>query len=574
MATTARLNVVIAGDASGMNRAFKKGAKGLEGLTTDVKKSASKINGILGCIGLGLGLNGLKNMAKDAVADVKSQTLLANALKNTAGATDEQITSTEAFITTLQNQTSILDDDLRPAMAQLTRMTGDVTTAQSLLALATDVSAGSGKDLGAVTKAVGLAYQGNYTQLYKLGLVAKDSKDPLGDLQKNFEGMAVAAANNDPFKKLEVIFGEMSETVGTYLLPYLEAFTTWLGTEEGQAKLQMLADGFGYIFTNVGNLMAFLMDNTWLVGTVVALYAVVKVWRLLNKVMKAAYLLTKANAVAKLGLEGASTAKGWAAVGTAAAAIAAGIAGFIVVDQIIGGANDGGNIKIPEVKKYEIPDPKEYKPIKPPPGGGGGGGGPKKTIDDTIKTLQAGIATLKGKLEAVRALIAQYGQKFRETVSVAFGIVERGAGKLFRADRYVRELKRMKTALTDYGTNLAKLRKMGGNAAVPLINELLGMSPEDAAAAMDSFVKSPALFAEAVATSNSLNSMGRAVGLGISSTNGDPTQALILNEMKLLRQDLGKGKNTYNIKATMTAQQILAAIRSYEKSTGKRVLVG
>jgi hypothetical protein len=553
-----------------MNRALKKGAKGLDGLTADVKKSASKINGILGGIGLGLGLNGLKNMAKDAVNDVKSQVLLANAMRNTAGATDEQIASTETFITQLQNQTSILDDELRPAMSQLTRMTGDVTTAQSLLALATDVSAGSGKDLGAVTKAVGLAYQGNYTQLYKLGLVAKDSKDPLGDLQKNFEGMAVAAANNDPFKKLEVIFGEMSETVGMYLLPYLEAFTTWLGSDDGQSKLQMLADGFGFIFQNVSNLMAFLMDNTWLVGTVVALYAVVKVWRLLNKVMKAAYALTKANAIAKLGLEGALSGKKWGAIATATAAIAAGVGMFYLIDQIVGGATDTGGVQIPQAKKYDIPTPGQYDP-KDPKGLKGGG---NKAIDQTVKTLEAGIATLKTKLEAVRSLIAQFGQKFRDTVTVAFGIVERGAGKIFKADRYVRELKRMKTALSDYATNLEKLRKMGGSKALPLINELLGMSPEEGAAAMRAFAESPELFSEAINASNSLGVMGRAVGLGISTANGDPTQNLILNEMKLLRNDLAKGRNTYNIKATMTAQQILAAIRSYEKSTGKRVLVG
>jgi hypothetical protein len=573
MANIARLNVVIAGDASGMNRALKKGAKGLDVLTADVKKSASKINGILGGIGLSLGLNGLKNMAKDAVNDVKSQVLLANAMRNTTGATDEQIASTETFITTLQNQTAILDDELRPAMSLLLRQTGDVATAQSLLALATDVSAGSGKDLAAVSKAVGMAYQGNYTQLIRLGVVAKDTKDPLGDLQKNFEGMAVAAANNDPFKKLEVIFGEMSETVGMYLLPYLEAFTTWLSTEDGQEKLQMLADGFGFIFQNVSNLMAFLMDNTWLVGTVVALYAVVKVWRLLNKVMKAAYALTKANAIAKLGLEGALSGKKWGAIATATAAIAAGIGMFYLIDQIVGGATDTGNVQIPDAKKYEIPEPGVYKPGGGK-GGKGGGSGSKKLIDETDKTLKAGLATLKNRFTEISNLVASFGNKFRETVSVAFGIVERGAGKIFKADRYVRELKRMKIALSDYATNLEKLRAMGGSKALPLINELLGMSPEEGAAAMRAFAESPALFSEAVNASNSLGVMGRAVGLGISTANGDPTQNLILNEMKLLRGDLAKGKNTYNIKATMTAQQILAAIRSYEKSTGKRVLVG
>jgi hypothetical protein len=571
MANIARLNVVVAGDAAGMNRAMKQAAGAVKGLQNSVKSSANKINGILGSIGVGLSLAGLKTMAQDAIADTKSQVVLANAMRNTANATDEQVASTEAFILTLQNQTAIVDDELRPAMGQLLRMTGDVTTAQSLLALATDVSAGSGKDLAAVSKAVGMAYRGNYTQLIRLGLVAKNSKDPLGDLQKNFEGMAIAAADTDPYKKMGVIFGELSETIGQYLVPYLSAFSDWLTSDEGQEKLEMIADGFGMIFQNVSNLMAFLMDNTWLVGTVVALFAVVKVWRLLNKVMKAAYALTKANAIAKLGLEGALSGKKWGAVATAAAAITAGIGAFYLIDQIVGGTNDTGNVEIPKAKKYEIPEPGVFTP-----GGGASGGANagKKLIDKTDETLRAGIVTLKAKLDSIRALVNSFGAKFQQSVSVAFGIVERGAGKLFRADRYVKELKRMKDALADYGTNLAKLRAMGGSQALPLINELLGMSPEEGAAAMRAFAESPALFNEAINASTSLGVMGRAVGLGVSTANGDPTQNLILNEMKLLRGDLAKGKNTYNIKATMTAQQILAAIRSYEKSTGKRVLVG
>jgi hypothetical protein len=494
-------------------------------------------------------------------------------MRNTAGATDEQVTATEQFITQLQNQTAIVDDELRPAMGQLLRMTGDVTTAQSLLALSTDVSAGSGKDLAAVSKAVGMAYQGNYTQLIRMGLVAKDTKDPLGDLQKSFEGMGAAAADTDPYKKMEVIFGELSETIGQYLMPYLSAFADWLTSDDGQEKLQMLADGFGMIFTNLSNIISFLGDNTWIVGTIGALIVLVKTWRLLNTVMKAAYAITKGNTIAKMALEAVSSAKGWAALGAAALAIGVGVAAFATIDSLLGTDENGGNITVPKQKKLVIPVPKVFKRDEID-GPDDKNKSPKAVIDETDKILKAGIETLRTKLAAIRALINQFGTRFRESVSVAFGIVERGAGKLFRADRYVKELNRMKKALSDYGSNLAKLRAMGGSKALPLINELLGMSPEDGAAAMRAFAESPTLFNEAINASSSLGVMGRAVGLGLSTTNGDPTQNLILNEMKLLRGDLAKGKNTYNIRATMTAQQILAAIRSYEKSTGKRVLVG
>ena len=145
---------------------------------------------------------------------------------------------------------------------------------------------------------------------------------------------------------------------------------------------------------------------------------------------------------------------------------------------------------------------------------------------------------------------------------------------IFRADRYIRELKRMKAATADFNSNLQKLRDMGGKAANPLLEQIMSKSPEEAAAIMRSFAASPDLFAEAINTTNSLAATGKLAGAQANAMAGNQTQAEMLTEMKLLRSDLAAGKNTYNIKATMSASEIINQIRAWEKSTGKKVLTG
>ena len=94
-----------------------------------------------------------------AAADAEAAALLASTLKNVTGATDAQVAASEAFISNLSKQAAVADDDLRPAMGNLVRGFGDAEQAQQALALATDVSAGSGKSLESVSTALMKAAQ-------------------------------------------------------------------------------------------------------------------------------------------------------------------------------------------------------------------------------------------------------------------------------------------------------------------------------------------------------------------------------------------------------------------------------
>jgi len=244
-------------------------ATGIKKATKEFDKLGKGLRSTLGAVGLGVGLaaitSGLKDAAKAAVSDVKSQALLAQQLKNTVGATDQAIAGSESFIKSLQLQTSIADDQLRPALATLVRATGDLTGAQGLLSLATDVSAGTGLGLETVAKAIGKAVNGQTGALKKLGIVIKEGEDPVQALTAAFGGMAAAAANNDPFQRINVIMGEMQEQIGMALLPTLNELAAWFASPEGQAKIQEFVDAIVRAVDFLVNLVNVIIENIdWL----------------------------------------------------------------------------------------------------------------------------------------------------------------------------------------------------------------------------------------------------------------------------------------------------------------------
>ena len=174
-----------------------------------------------------------KDAVQAAIADQKSQALLANSLRNTVGATDAAIASVEDYISKLQLQVGVADDELRPSLAKLSAITSDVASAQQLLGVALDISASSGADLGSATQAVTRALQGNFRSLQKLvpsistaSVKGKDFAAILAEIQKATSGAATTRAGTLEFRLniLRIRFGEILETLGYSLLPVIEQF--------------------------------------------------------------------------------------------------------------------------------------------------------------------------------------------------------------------------------------------------------------------------------------------------------------------------------------------------------------
>jgi hypothetical protein len=180
-------------------------------------------------------LAGLGIVAVDAVKafmeDDKAAQLLATSLRNTTGATDSQIASVEKFITQTSIAAAVADDELRPAFDKLVRGTGDVTKAQDLMNLALDISAGTGKDLGAVSDALSKAFNGQLGPLKKLdpalaslienGATTDEVFAALGD---TFKGAASTSANtaSGKMKSFTIQMGEFKESIGAAVFPIVD----------------------------------------------------------------------------------------------------------------------------------------------------------------------------------------------------------------------------------------------------------------------------------------------------------------------------------------------------------------
>jgi hypothetical protein len=342
------------------DKGFKEAQKSMGTLGSTMKKT-------LGAVGLTVGIGALVNQlnraGKAAVEDAKSQGLLALALRNTVNATNDQISAVEKSIAKMELMSNVADDQIRPAFSKLLVSTGDITQATGLMSLALDVAAGTQKDVSTVAAALAKAHGGQATALNKLVPGIANVTDKMGFLQEKYAGAAAEASNLDPYQRMNIIFGNLQEAIGTYLIPALQAFANWLASPPGQEKLKAIAATFGTIVTAVGNMVSFLLDNTWLVKTVAGLVAMYKVWKAIFLVTKAIYGAQKAIALTQFVIKGAESAKGWAAIAAAAAALAAGIGTFVALDAMIGSI--GGNVKeldkdIGKLNTYDAP------PIVPP----------------------------------------------------------------------------------------------------------------------------------------------------------------------------------------------------------------
>jgi len=241
------LNVEILGEFKKLTAATQGANKQLSGLQSATQKISNGIGKAFAGIGVGLSFafitRELKDAAKAAVEDAKSQGLLATALTNTTGANNAQIASVEKSISKLSRQAAIADDELRPSFAKLARATGDVEQSTKLLSLAMDIAAGTGKGLDAVTSALSRAVgpDGTTGALERLVPAIKGASDPMAELERLFAGSAEKAAQLDPYQRFQVAIGEVSESVGKSLLPALGYLADWF--VDVQPDIQRFLDG-------------------------------------------------------------------------------------------------------------------------------------------------------------------------------------------------------------------------------------------------------------------------------------------------------------------------------------------
>jgi hypothetical protein len=172
-----------------------------------------------------------------AIADQKSQVILANSLRNTVGATDEAIAATEDYISAQQLLVGVSDTELRNSLLILASTTRSLTEAQSLQNVALDVAASGYGDVESVSKALAKAYGGNIGALKRLvpGLSAtivktKDFDGAVKFLTETMGGAAAAAADTleGRLRILRLGYDEVLESLGYALLPVVQEFSKYL----------------------------------------------------------------------------------------------------------------------------------------------------------------------------------------------------------------------------------------------------------------------------------------------------------------------------------------------------------
>ena len=259
MATDLQVN--IASEFKG-KKAFTDAEKALNKLTGGAKKLA-------GALGVAYGVKQVlaygKASMKAAAEDQKAQKILASNLKN-LGLSYASVDA-ESFIASMEKQTAILDDQLRPAYGQLATVTGSATKTQELMKLAFDVSSGSGLDYASTVDILSQAYIGNTKGLKQLNLgltqaelKAMDFEQIQTKLRQNFAGAGGVALDSyaGSMAKLNVATSNASETIGTALLDAIIKISGSNGVDGLISKIDTLASAFASVVTEVGNAVSAL----------------------------------------------------------------------------------------------------------------------------------------------------------------------------------------------------------------------------------------------------------------------------------------------------------------------------
>jgi phosphoribosylanthranilate isomerase len=227
-----------------------------------VKSAQLSLKGLMKSqLGAGLSAAALvQQLGKSLTAfaeDEKAQQQLKIAVQNSTGATDLQVAGLESQIKKMEMASAVSDDLLRPSMTTLVRATKDVTRAQDLLALALNISAGTGRDLTTVSLALARAENGQFGALTKLGVSldanavkAKDFDTIQQQLAISFKGASEAAADSTAggMAKFQIVVDNLYEAVGEKLSPALNDLITIAGKVVPSATDK--ASGSGNKFTD------------------------------------------------------------------------------------------------------------------------------------------------------------------------------------------------------------------------------------------------------------------------------------------------------------------------------------
>jgi len=251
------VNINIAAEFKG-KKAFKEAATATDKLNKNVKGLAKTLIGLYSAQKV---LSFSKASVKAFAEDDKAARALGTTLKNLGLAYGSNIGTVNGFISRLELQTGVLDDELRPAMDRLLRATDDVAKSQELLGLALDVAAGTGKSLTQVSQSLQKAYLGQTQALGRLGVgltKAELSTSSFEQIQLRlselFAGQAASAADSyaGSLAKLTVAGNNAKETIGKGLVDAFVTITNSSSVDDLITKIDAAAESIANFIRETG----------------------------------------------------------------------------------------------------------------------------------------------------------------------------------------------------------------------------------------------------------------------------------------------------------------------------------
>ena len=252
-------NLIVSAVTKYDGKGLDKGKKHISSFDKSVKALGKTLVGLYS-------ISKLTQFGKSSVAAFLADDKAAKALGKTLDNTGNSFAKigVEKFIQSLQKQTGVLDDQLRPAFQQLLVATGSVTKAQDGLNVALDVAAGTSSDVESVTKAISKAYAGNTTALAKLipgidktVLASKDLNAINKELTRLFGGQAATAAGTyaGQLNILNASAADAKETIGKGLVDAIVILGQDTSVGNLATQMDSLAQSTADVIVGVGLLV-------------------------------------------------------------------------------------------------------------------------------------------------------------------------------------------------------------------------------------------------------------------------------------------------------------------------------
>jgi len=257
--------LVVSALATWNGKALTKGKKQISEFDKSAQKLGKTFAKVFGSVALvSFGKNAVNAFIDSEKAAAKLRTTVSN-----LGLEFEQ-PGIEAYLKNLSLQFGIVDENLIPGFQRLLIVTKDVTQAQSLFNTALNVSAGTGKDLTAVSTSLSKAYLGDNAALGRLGVGLSKAQlksasflEVQRTLNANFAGQAAAAVEGyaGSMAKLTVAVDESKEAIGKGLLDAIAALSNSNDINTFTTKMVGAAEAIGRAFATAGDVIGLLNPN-------------------------------------------------------------------------------------------------------------------------------------------------------------------------------------------------------------------------------------------------------------------------------------------------------------------------